>query len=243
MKEVCIACPRCHTDNTTSLATLKSNGGHVLCSECSFVFKVVPKRKSALADAVSIHASKAPPPNPHAQKLASAIQAISAAIKVKQAEAARAKADSSFLPVNTPPVAEPPTNTEAPPVPRHNTPVPSISILLKQTPAPVAIPNWNSHNLPFDLLDPVPPAPASQEGQVQIQTGNLVFTLLPSSNIEAAAPPIVINDAAAHSTEITQQQLALAAQQENLHRQFNWTLASLVALTVLIIQLFYLLSM
>ena len=107
----------------------------------------------------------------------------------------------------------------------------------------MAIPNWNSHNLPFDLLDPVPPAPASQEGQVQIQTGNLVFTLLPSSNIEAAAPPIVINDAAAHSTEITQQQLALAAQQENLHRQFNWTLASLVALTVLIIQLFYLLSM
>ncbi len=242
MKEVCIACPRCHTDNTTSLATLKSNGGHVLCSECSFVFKVVPKRKSALADAEPITASTAPPPNPHAQKLASAIQAISAAIKIKQAEAARAKADPSFLPVNTP-VAETATNTEAPPVLSHNTPVPSISILLKQTPAPVATPNWNSHNLPFDLLDPVPPPSANRDGQVQIQAGNLVFTLLPSSNIEAAAPPIVINDAATHSTEITQQQLALAAQQENLHRQFNWTLASLVALTVLIIQLFYLLSM
>ena len=45
-----------------------------------------------------------------------------------------------------------------------------------------------------------------------------------------------------HSQEIAAAQLALAGQQANLANQFNWAMASLVALTVLIIQLFYLMT-
>lgn len=73
---------------------------------------------------------------------------------------------------------------------------------------------------------------------------NLVFTLLPAQEqpkIQADVP-LLLNDTIEKTEEISANQQRLYEQQTRLHKEFNWTLASLVALTILIIQLFYLMA-
>ncbi|WP_037586658.1 hypothetical protein [Stenoxybacter acetivorans] len=88
--------------------------------------------------------------------------------------------------------------------------------------------------LPRDNM-PIP-APQMQD----MQMPNLVFTLLPPETQHLHADlPLLLNDTIEKTDEISANQHVLREQQDRLHREFNWTLASLVALTILIIQLFY----
>ncbi len=270
MKPIHIACPHCRADNRFDPSALSASGGHVVCTGCGQAFKVTPRKKSSAAPPAAADApptaSRAPaadtappapqpveerpsataPRKPDTLKMAAAIHAIRTQMQMQQLQAQAQQLPSAppesgnshrpFTILEEKAPRQPMARIGMDPTAQA---VPSISIMLKPAaPALPAIPI--SSSLPFDLIDPEPePKPASTH--VNIQAGNLVFTLLPTPG-EGGSQPLVINDAATRSEEITHAQLALASQQENLHRQFNWTLASLVALTVLIIQLFYLMS-
>lgn len=241
MKYVHIPCPRCKTDNTCAVETLKSNGGHVVCSDCEYVFKVTPRRKAEAAAAVVVEPS--PPaaparPKPDTQKLAAAIHAIRMQTLAKTAPALVPKSNPHrpFTIIDEH-AAEPRPHAEA-----AQPAIPSISIMLKQTISPVTPALINNQYLPFSLID-TPPEPQPASVPLQTQSNSMVFTLLPTPAEGAPAQhSLVINDNAVHSQEIAAAQLALAGQQANLATQFNWAMASLVALTVLIIQLFYLMT-
>ena len=243
MKYVHIPCPRCKTDNTCAVETLKSNGGHVVCSDCEYVFKVTPRRKVEAAAAALVEETPPAPaaparPKPDTQKLAAAIHAIRMQTLAKTAPALVPKSNPHrpFTIIDEHP-SEPRPQTEA-----AQSAIPSISIMLKQTINPVSPALINNQYLPFSLID-TPPEPQPASVPVQAQSNSMVFTLLP--NPADGAPmqhSLVINDNAMHSQEIAAAQLALAGQQANLANQFNWAMASLVALTVLIIQLFYLMT-
>lgn len=239
MKDIHIACPHCRADNHVQVNALQSSGGHVFCRHCDTVFKVYPQKKKA-APALQAAAAAVNPVRlkPDTQKLAAAIQAIRT-----NREAALASTGAGNPSSHSPfAILDESSHADGVQKPAHGQPsLPSISIMLKQN-SPSALPVLhNSTGLPFDLLDSVAsPQPASTH--IHIERGNLVFTLLPSPADAAAPTPLLVNDARIHSEEIVAAQLALSSQQQNLHQQFNWTLASLVALTVLIVQLFYLMS-
>lgn len=238
MKYVHIPCPRCKTDNTCAVETLKSNGGHVVCSDCEYVFKVTPRRKAAPAALVASTPATAARPKPDTQKLAAAIHAIRMQTLAKTAPALAPKSNPhrpfTIIDEHAAPAARAQQAEAAA--------IPSISILLKRSISPVTPALLNNQYLPFSLID-TPPEPQPASVPLQTQSNSMVFTLLPTpAEGTAAQHSLVINDQAVHSQEIAAAQLALAGQHANLARQFNWTLASLVALTVLIIQLFYLMS-
>lgn len=74
-----------------------------------------------------------------------------------------------------------------------------------------------------------------------IQSGSLIFTILPDNTETLPIAHITAPTTIPTNKELLATQVALLQQQDDINKQFNWTLASLIALTILIIQLFYLL--
>lgn len=95
-----------------------------------------------------------------------------------------------------------------------------------------------------DTAAPTKPEAAEKPATGNSTVNNLVFTLLSSQEHHQAQAdvPLLLNDTIEKTENISATQQVLTEQQAKLHREFNWTLASLVALTVLIIQLFYLMA-
>ncbi|WP_066565827.1 hypothetical protein [Snodgrassella sp. CFCC 13594] len=235
MDTITVICPQCHHEN--SIPTPSRDGGHVLCTQCSHVFKVVPKiRTNKLHDIRSNQGKLTASASPD-----EIMSALATMLSHTNQQTAR-----QMPPKDTSPTA---TNAQ-----------PSISKLLSEPAAAISESTPSASISTMTLTQTLPSAPKqapTTESTMPVVTparsdngntvNNLVFTLLPAQETTKhhqvdADVPLLLNDTIEKTEAISVNQQRLHEQQSRLHKEFNWTLASLVALTVLIIQLFYLMA-
>ncbi|PIT45377.1 hypothetical protein BHC46_09705 [Snodgrassella alvi] len=129
--------------------------------------------------------------------------------------------------------------------PEHlSTPQPQLAsseLLLNRASAQNAVKEVSAHaNVPV-------PVPEENTTNISMNSNvnnlnNLVFTLLPNDNQNHTDVPLLLNDAIEKTDAIHAKTEFLHHQQDKLSKEFNWTLATIVALTVLMMQLFYLMA-
>ena len=264
MKTVKLSCPRCQAENHYAVADLQAANGRVQCSQCRHAFTVTRKPKAQSAPAAKaeilqedvIHAKM-----PLREKLAR-LKQQSAALAAQQAGQ---DADESLHTQKKPLAAEldeidsrlrrqrmaldndtgqamPFKLAEA----EHNThSADAIEALLQRSaatpPPPAVLPS-------IDTLLKSAQSAAAGHGQTQnihIQAESLVFNLVSGRDpggiqLPAAAKlPAVIEQPADNLLSAPSSHPSVPASAATVHSEFNWTLASLAALTVLIMQLFY----
>ncbi|MFC2418079.1 MAG: MJ0042-type zinc finger domain-containing protein [Eikenella corrodens] len=264
MKTVKLSCPRCQAENHYAVADLQAANGRVQCSQCRHAFTVTRKPKAQSAPAAKaeilqedvIHAKI-----PLREKLAR-LKQQSAALAAQQAGQ---DADESLHTQKKPLAAEldeidsrlrrqrmaldndtgqamPFKLAEA----EHNThSADAIEALLQRSaatpPPPAVLPS-------IDTLLKSAQSAAAGHGQTQnihIQAESLVFNLVSGRDpggiqLPAATKlPAVIDQPADNLLSAPSGSPNVPASAAAVHSEFNWTLASLAALTVLIMQLFY----
>ncbi|MBH5328796.1 hypothetical protein H9Q10_03830 [Eikenella sp. S3360] len=268
MKTVKLNCPRCRAENHYAVADLQAANGRVQCSQCRHAFTVARKPKAQPAAAPAgegilkedlIHAKI-----PLREKLAR-LKQQSAAMAAQheggeesapsQKNAVAAELDEIDSRLRRQRMALDNDTGQAMPFKLYadeesaaanvHTDASAIEALLQRSaaapPPPTVLPS-------IDTLLKSAQSAAAGNGQTQnihIQAESLVFNLvsgreggalhLPTS---AAKLPAVIDQPAADSAPAPTP-AASGGGAAATHSEFNWTLASLVALTVLIMQLFY----
>lgn len=245
MKTIKVACPKCHKDNT--VAPPSEGGGHVLCSKCNHIFKVVPRRKQAT---VQSDAGIKPvlDSQPHLGPRPSESAAAYAATKDAQLKAAQANLAAMLQSFATPSAS---AATRAPSNPfelinpeqdggQHHSlsfkTDQSINILL----------SYNAETQKLEVTQSSQPTAKAAAAARQTHTDNLVFTLLPPPDGMAGIPNVAalpspnMMDSPAGSAVLYDGQKQLNEKYNKLQHEIYWALASLAALTVLILQLFYL---
>ena len=264
MKTVKLSCPRCQAENHYAVADLQAANGRVQCSQCRHAFTVARKPKAQSAPAAQaeilqedvIHAKM-----PLREKLAR-LKQQSAALAAQQAGQ---DGDESLHTQKKPLAAEldeidsrlrrqrmaldndtgqamPFKLAEAE---RTANSADAIEALLQRSaatpPPPTVLPS-------IDTLLKSAQSAAAGHGQTQnihIQAESLVFNLMSGRDpggiqLPAAAKlPAVIDQPADNLLSAPSGPPNAPASAAAVHSEFNWTLASLAALTVLIMQLFY----
>ena len=264
MKTVKLSCPRCQAENHYAVADLQAANGRVQCSQCRHAFTLTRKPKAQSAPAAKaeilqedvIHAKM-----PLREKLAR-LKQQSAALAAQQAGQ---DADESLHTQKKPLAAEldeidsrlrrqrmaldndtghamPFKLAEAE---RTANSIDAIEALLQRSaatpPPPAVLPS-------IDTLLKSAQSAAAGHGQTQnihIQAESLVFNLVSGRDpggiqLPAAAKlPAVIEQPADNLLSAPSSHPSVPASAAAVHSEFNWTLASLAALTVLIMQLFY----
>ena len=253
MKTVKLSCPRCQAENHYAVADLQAANGRVQCSQCRHAFTVTRKPKAQSAPAAKaeilqedvIHAKM-----PLHEKLAR-LKQQSAALAAKQAGQ---DADESLHTQKKPLAAEldeidsrlrrqrmaldndtghamPFKLAEAD---RTANSTDAIEALLQRSaatpPPPAVLPS-------IDTLLKSAQSAAAGHGQTQnihIQAESLVFNL-----VSGRDPGGIIEQPADNLLSAPSSHPSVPASAAAVHSEFNWTLASLAALTVLIMQLFY----
>ena len=217
MKTVKLSCPRCQAENHYAVADLQAANGRVQCSQCRHAFTVTRKPKAQSAPAAQaeilqedvIHAKM-----PLREKLAR-LKQQSAALAAQQAAEHNAHSADAIEALLQRSAATPP-----PPAV-----LPSIDTLLKSAQSAAA-----GHG---------------QTQNIHIQAESLVFNLVSGRDpggiqLPAAAKlPAVIDQPADNLLSAPSGPPNVPASAAAVHSEFNWTLASLAALPVLIMQLFY----
>lgn len=269
MKTVKLNCPRCRAENHYAVADLQAAAGRMQCSLCQHAFTVVRKTKSQAAASVAakeeapkedlIHAKL-----PLREKL-ERLQQQSAALAAQQQKGGIDTAGARNQKTAAQTAVEPDEinsrlrrqrmaldNDGAQAVPfklyadeaaAHTalqTDASAIEALLQRSAAapPAVLPSIDS------LLKNAKPS-AGVGGQTQnihIQAESLVFNLVSGNEPHAVRLPAAGNLPAVIDQPTANSPLpapAAAPASVAVHSEFNWTLASLVALTVLIMQLFY----
>ena len=260
MKTVKLSCPRCQAENHYAVADLQAANGRVQCSQCRHAFTVARKPPAGSAPAAQpetlqedlIHAKM-----PLREKLAR-LKQQSAAMAAQQAEGGAGKAAPS---PKRPPAAEldeidsrlrrqrmaldndtgqamPFKLAEAGHAAANGSD--AIEALLQRStavpPPPAVLPSIDTL-----LQNARPAAGGSQTQNIHIQADSLVFNLVSGRDASAIRPPgtaalpSVIDQPVAGGSPPMETVPPSAA----VRSEFNWTLASLAALTVLIMQLFY----
>lgn len=262
MNTIIITCPKCHNKNKVPKPEPTEKGTHVLCSHCHYLFKLVPKiRTDKTAKTAKPAAKQVPPANSdHSGNNVKQQPLLQPSINREQPAAAQKIATPQPEPpqpsINTllsRPMPESADKKAAPQKqPSHSSLAEASvkAILSKLTGKPIA------EQLPAVVDTPpaepdadqqTPPPEWEKPSAGSSTVNNLVFTLLSAQEHheqrhEQADVPLLLNDTIEKTENISVTQKILTEQQAKLHHEFNWTLASLVALTVLIIQLFYLMT-
>lgn len=264
MKTVKLSCPRCQAENHYAVADLQAANGRVQCSQCRHAFTVTRKPKaqsSPAAQAEILQEDVIHTKMPLREKLAR-LKQQSAALAAQQAGQ---DADESLHTQKKPLAAEldeidsrlrrqrmaldndtghamPFKLAEAE---RTANSTDAIEALLQRSaatpPPPAVLPS-------IDTLLKSAQSTAAGHGQTQnihIQAESLVFNLVSGRDpggiqLPAAAKlPAVIEQPADNLLSAPSSHPSVPASAAAVHSEFNWTLASLAALTVLIMQLFY----
>jgi DNA-directed RNA polymerase subunit M/transcription elongation factor TFIIS len=262
-KTITVICPKCHAENT--VMTPPRDGGRVVCRKCQYKFTVVSKIRTSK----NVTPQPAPSKNDNSasgQQVLSAEEVMdmlsSALNQPPQKKRAQTQIYTSApTPNNTavidkrpnlntllnqvankveirqPAITEPESEHLSTPQPQlassellRNPALAQASAkeTLATTNTPVHVPEENTTNI-------------SMNSNVN-NLNNLVFTLLPNDNPNQADVPLLLNDAIEKTDAIHAKTEFLHHQQDKLSKEFNWTLATIVALTVLMMQLFYLMA-
>ena len=244
MKTVKLSCPRCQAENHYAVADLQAANGRVQCSQCRHAFTVARKPKAQSTPAAQaeilqedvIHAKM-----PLREKLAR-LKQQSAALAAQQAGQDADESLHTQALDNDTGQAMPFKLAEAE---RTTNSADAIEALLQRSastpPPPTVLPS-------IDTLLKSAQSAAAGHGQTQnihIQAESLVFNLMSGRDpggiqLPAAAKlPAVIDQPADNLLAAPSGPPNTPASAAAVHSEFNWTLASLAALTVLIMQLFY----
>lgn len=234
MNTIRVNCPECHSSVSVDKEKLLATQGHTVCPECLHTFKLVKKSKAEAAKNDRTPAEKT--------AAASKEHATDKPAEKPAAKKSEKTARSAQKPLN---YRIPKAETQARGFSEVGSDAFAFNLLDRDS---------ISSQLPQVSIKPAAQslthAPMHQEGQqnhITIHTDSLVFTLvgdgqapmMPQSSSMAVAPiggnlPVAAQPAAV----LPQQQIVMAAGNET-----NWTIATIAALVVLIIQLFYLIMM
>lgn len=235
-----IACPKCHAKNSITL--MPGQSGYIICQQCAHHFKVIPKAKAQTKQTAAPEPlPSAPPQTPVMEKdnssLSSLITFLDQAVSDKKNSSVKPALNSLLNQAahkeNHQNASEPLTKSAGP---SSNSDAQSQRHLHSSAP---------SSSTPAST--PAVVAPQAENTATAAENvnnlNNLVFTLLPNADVQHQADvPLLLNDAIEKTDAIYAKTQYLHNQQDKLSKEFNWTLASLVALTVLMMQLFYLMA-
>lgn len=219
-KTVNIPCPECGSPNRYATALLEASNGQVQCTSCRHRFTLVRKTKPAAKPAAGKPVTE---PNRPAAKTAAA--------EILPKQNGRDGIASLLGKTSPPPTAERQNARTA--ENGHGSPEDAIEALLQRNqpaPPPATLPTIDK------LLQNVVQPAAGPTQNIHIQAQSLVFNLVSGKENGSSLlrPPIELSDDADGGNR--DGDTAATKKQNN---EFNWTLASLVALTTLIVQLFY----
>ncbi|NUE65917.1 hypothetical protein [Snodgrassella sp. ESL0253] len=262
-KTITVICPKCHAENT--VMTPPRDGGRVVCRECQYKFTVVSKIRNS-KNVTPQPASGKNDNSASGQQVLSAEEVMDMLSNALNQTTIQKRAQTQIYtsaptPKNTAVIDKRPNlNTllnqvankveirqpaVAEPEPEQlSTPQPQLaSSELLRNPALTQVPAKET------LATTNTPVPVPEENTTNISMNsnvnnlnNLVFTLLPNDNPNQADVPLLLNDAIEKTDAIHAKTEFLHHQQDKLSKEFNWTLATIVALTVLMMQLFYLMA-
>ena len=235
MSQIEVNCPECHKLVTLETEMLQQNDGKAVCSHCFHIFKLVKKtpktaagkKQPANAAAKGKNGKPAKESKPAEPKLAKTVKAMSSQTRTQQQQPLHyrePKARSA-----KPMFAEVPQN-----------PSPTVFNLLDRDSVNAQLPQ-------ISLQPGLGTASArtamnhdTQKNNITIHTDSLVFTLVGDNNTGAPAPAAVSHGTLPGAVTpggippAPTLPLAVSAEYE-----INWIVASLAAMTVLIMQLFY----
>lgn len=246
-KKITVNCPKCRTKNIITLPP--ADGGLVMCEHCLHRFKIVPKNQATKAQAeikqpVQLPPSAAPVSSQHTAPTAALPRMTEQPMATDTKTATRAPALNSLLSQSV--------NQNIQPVSRHsnktaetakNSKIKVNTDLIKhinQSDSNKAITETPTGTA---IIAPEASQRNPEDDNTINNLNNLVFTLLPNAEAHKQnGVPLLLNDTIEKTEAIHAKTQYLHDQQDKLSKEFNWTLASLVALTVLIMQLFYLMA-
>lgn len=221
MSMIKISCPSCKAALKIAEEKLTETQGRVVCHECQHIFRLVKKSK------------KAPPPAP--TKPFDDLNddddlPIKSAIKPKLKPQDVAK-------LNLPPLHYR--------VPKAEAKTPFAEVGSDNNPIAFNLLDYKTANQQISGVNINPPMVAGDvsasgdlKNNITIHTGSLVFTLTNDGQANASN-----GDKFAEVPMNNQQTAALLAAATNARSELNWTIAVIVALVFLIVQLFYLVLM
>lgn len=258
-KMITVICPKCRMENSVT-SPPPSSGSRVECRQCQHQFTVVSKansNKTANQNSTSENGSSQPNSVPNAAEV---MDMLSNALSMNQTTPGKRHVikshDHANHTVSSPNKANtdkcPNLNTLLNPSSRRIE-IPMPNAAQTQTMNQVDLPTTMDMNSTASLVNTPQsnntPIHLPENGATNIEMNgnignlnNLVFTLLPGESQRQADVPLLLNDAIEKTDAIHAKTEFLHHQQDKLSKEFNWTLASIVALTVLIMQLFYLMS-
>lgn len=213
-KKITVSCPKCQSKNR--IVPPSSQGGQISCQDCYHQFKVVPRSKTPTSHTAILTAKSG---NPHSAPAFNSLLNQS----VNQPDIPQRNTLKSKQPVNK----SVKTNTDLSKMINNMTGNTTQEPLQSSSHAMIPADQKNS----------------GIDADTMTNLNNLVFTLLPNAETQKQADvPLLLNDAIEKTDAIHAKTQYLHDQQDKLSKEFNWTLASLVALTVLMMQLFYLMA-
>jgi hypothetical protein len=268
-KMITVICPKCHGENSVA-SPPPSSGSRVECRQCQHQFTVVSKsvsnKQAAMANQSKVEENHAAKAN-SATNAAEVMEMLSHALNMNQNISGKRQVKKSLEHSND--TVQSSNKNSADKCPNLNTLLnPSsrrIEIPMPNEPQAEALRQANlqatlaNNELLQNINSPSPlvntpqnnntPIPLPECGTTNIEMNgnignlnNLVFTLLPGESQRQADVPLLLNDAIEKTDAIHAKTEFLHHQQDKLSKEFNWTLATIVALTVLIMQLFYLMA-
>lgn len=224
MSNIRVNCPECHAAVVLERELLEKTNGHAVCPECTHAFKLVRKAKAGGNPPPAEAAEKQPEPATAAAagtggetRRASLMDAIRKPLRYRVPKAPEKEKAPQFAEV-----AEDPF---------------TFNLLDRDSVSrqmPVTLQPSGSSSITH--------APMQQDGQqnhITIHTDSLVFTLMgDNQNNPAAAHPVAMNSTAALPTVHSGGTISPAAAAAAARSETNWTIATIVAMVILVIQLF-----
>lgn len=221
MSKIKVNCPQCKQEVTLEKAKLSQTNGRVPCPHCAHIFHLVKKSKAAANN----ENKKNSPKHNDLDQIAAMFQGQKKANKASTPQSTQTALHYRIpkAPNRKPAFAEVPPQSEG-----------FAFNLLDRDSVQSQIPQVAIKPTTANL--PIPAARAGeQQNNITIHTDSLVFTLVgdgqnPMGNLTPA--PMM----AAAPAQISAPTIAVSS-------EMNWTIATIAALVVLILQLFYLIMM
>lgn len=237
MSMIKVSCPSCKAALKIAEEKLTETQGRVVCHECQHIFRLVKKSKKAN--------NNAPQPKAKAPEQK----------KPVFSDIGASEPDPIFSTDGFPeepqrkPKRNKPLSTELPPlhyrIPKADARAgANFAEVNQQNPVAFNLLDYKTANQQVPQVNINPPATLDANGQdpknnITIHTGSLVFTLMGDGQGGATTMP---DNRPADTGSLSHQQAAalIAAAATNSRSEQNWMIATIVALVVFMLQLFYL---
>ncbi|MDF7676344.1 hypothetical protein PT286_06305 [Neisseriaceae bacterium ESL0693] len=239
-KKITVNCPKCRTKNVITPPPVP--GSQIMCTDCHHQFKIVPRNAAK--------SRSEPPAQP--DKPSVALSSRVSAGKLVKTQMLEMVQKTSIQPPVLNSLLNQSVNQDIERLTREPAKTKNNQHSTVKTSADLINSINNLHENKISVESPgmhaaIVASEISQSDHPDSTTvnnlNNLVFTLLPNAEAHKQADvPLLLNDTIEKTEAIHVKTQYLHDQQDKLSKEFNWTLASLVALTTLMMQLFYLMA-